>query len=66
MKLKLRGSLAVPLVGALQGMVVGIDPRSPASFVPAVLVLLGVAGLGAWIPARSASRIDPVRALAAD
>ncbi|MBT8335985.1 MAG: ABC transporter permease, partial [Gemmatimonadetes bacterium] len=58
--------LAVPLVGALQGLVVGIDPRSPASFVPAVLVLLAVAALGAWLPARSASRIDPARALAAE
>ena len=58
--------LAVPLVGALEGMVVGVDPRSPLSFVPAVLVLLVVAALGAWLPARGASRIDPVRALAAD
>ena len=59
-------ALAFPLTGALGGVVVGVDPRSPAGFVGAALVLLTVGGLGAWLPARRASRVDPARALAAE
>lgn len=59
-------ALAVPLAGALRAMAAGIDTRSPVSFLPAVAVLLLVGGVGAWLPARRASRIDPVRTLSSE
>lgn len=59
-------ALAFPLVGALRAMAAGIDPYAPGSFLPAVAALLAVGALGAWLPARRASRIDPVRTLAAE
>lgn len=59
-------ALAVPLTGALRGVVVGVDPRSPLGFGTGVALLLMVGGLGIWLPARRASRVDPAEALAAD
>ena len=41
----------------------GVAPTDPVSFVAAALLMLAVASAAAWIPARRASRIDPMRAL---
>jgi putative ABC transport system permease protein len=57
--------LGVALVATrlLRSMLYGIGPTDPAVFASAVL-LLGAAALGAcWLPARRASRIDPVDTL---
>jgi ABC-type antimicrobial peptide transport system permease subunit len=51
---------AAPLVGAL---LYGIEPRDPLTFVAAAIVLLGVAMVAAWLPARLAARLDPTVAL---
>jgi predicted permease len=59
-------ALAVPLMGALRGVVVGVDPRSPLGFGAGVALLLLVGGLGIWLPARRASKVDPAAALAAE
>jgi ABC-type antimicrobial peptide transport system permease subunit len=37
-----------------------VSPRDPLTFGLVALVLLVVAGLAAWIPARRALRIDPM------
>jgi putative ABC transport system permease protein len=61
--------LALGLAGAavsarvLGGLLYGIAPWDPAAYAASVAVLLGVAGVAAWIPGRKAARIDPVRAL---
>jgi ABC-type lipoprotein release transport system permease subunit len=40
-----------------------IRPNDPASLGLAAILLLGVAVLGAWIPARRAAKVDPMVAL---
>jgi putative ABC transport system permease protein len=38
----------------------GLAPRDPPTLVGAVVVLVGVAFLAAWLPARRAARLDPM------
>jgi len=61
--------LAVGLIGALgltrvlQAMLFGVGARDPAVFVGVPLVLVAVATSAMVVPARRASRVDPVRTL---
>jgi predicted permease len=43
-----------------------VQPRDPATFGGAVVILAGVAFLAGWLPARRAARIDPMRVLRAE
>ena len=60
---------AIGLVGALglgraaSSLLYGLEGHDPAVFVLAVLALLVVALGAAYLPARRASRVDPVQAL---
>jgi putative ABC transport system permease protein len=54
---------ATGLTRFLQTLLFEIDPVDPASFAAMAGVLLLVAGLAAWLPARSAASVDPLRAL---
>ena len=56
-------ALALATTRVMQGLLVGVEPTSPAAFVSAVALLGGVAALASWIPARRASRVDPAVAL---
>jgi putative ABC transport system permease protein len=56
-------SAALLLSGLMKGLLFGIGPRDPLSFVIAPAVLIGVALLAAYIPARRAAHISPVEAL---
>jgi len=47
----------------VEAMLFGIGPADPVSTVLAILVLVAVALLAAWIPARRAANVDPMRAL---
>lgn len=58
------GSLAFARV--LRGLLYGVAPWDPLSYVAAVLVLGAVATLAAWIPARRAAAVDPAVALRAE
>ncbi len=41
----------------------GLQPRDPWTFAAASLLLIAIAALAAWFPARRAARIDPMRVL---
>lgn len=57
---------AFALAGLLQGLLFGVEPRDPATFAAVPAVLLAVALLAAYLPARRAGRLDPMSALRMD
>jgi ABC-type antimicrobial peptide transport system permease subunit len=54
------------LARALSGMLFGVKPADPITFACMVVILTGVACLAGYLPARRASRIDPMQALRVD
>jgi predicted permease len=44
----------------LRGLLYDVAPWDPAAYAGSVLLLVAVAGLAGWIPARRAARVDPV------
>jgi putative ABC transport system permease protein len=57
--------LAFALSRGLAGLLVGVRPGDPLTFVTVAMLLVVTTFLGTWIPARRASRLDAVRALTA-
>jgi putative ABC transport system permease protein len=63
----LLGLLAsVPLARVVRSFLVGVSPTDPLTFVGIPAILLGVAVLASYLPARRASTVDPVEALRDD
>jgi len=60
-------ALGVPAVFAtvqiVRSYLFGIEPYDPVTLVGAIVLLLVVAVLAAWIPARRAAKVDPMEAL---
>ena len=54
---------AVALTRVLSSMLYQVKPTDPITFGTVALLLIGVALLACWIPARRASKIDPMEAL---
>ena len=58
------GAIAALVFTRLMGnLLYKVSPRDPIAYGSALLVLLGVALLACFLPARRATHIDPVRAL---
>ena len=57
------GIACVALRSVLAAAVFGIGPNDPATMGAAIAVLLAAALAAAWIPARRATRVDPMTAL---
>lgn len=68
MKLALAGvvcgvAAAFGLTRVMAGFLFGVEPLDPLVFFSAPIILLGATLAAAWIPARRASRVDPMQAL---
>ena len=57
---------ALALTETLRGLLYGLGPTDPATFILAAAVLLAAAFLAAWLPARKAAEADPAVALQRD
>jgi ABC-type antimicrobial peptide transport system permease subunit len=55
------GALALSYL--LKTLLFGVSTRDPLTFAAVPLILMSVALMAAWIPARRASKIDPMQAL---
>jgi putative ABC transport system permease protein len=57
------GIAAIPLSRLLTGLLFGVEPIDPPTIALAAALLIGVALVAAWIPARTATAVDPMTAL---
>lgn len=57
---------ASALTRLMTGMLVGVHPFDPVSYAVLTALMLGVAALALWLPARRAALLDPQEALRSD
>lgn len=58
--------LALGVTRLLGSLLVGVKPASPISYLGACALLALISVVASWLPARRASRVDPVEALRAE
>jgi ABC-type antimicrobial peptide transport system permease subunit len=60
-------AVGIPLLFAasrlLTSLLFGVSPTDPATLTATALLMLSIAALAAYLPARRASRVDPIAAL---
>jgi len=59
-------AFALLLGRVIAALLYGVGPHDPVTFAAVVVLLLGAALLACWVPARRASRVDPLIALRAE
>lgn len=59
-------AIAIPLTSLLRSMLFGISALDAVTYVGVVLLVIGMALVAAWAPARCASRVEPNVALIGD
>ena len=59
-------ALAVPVGGALKGMLFQVGALDPLTLGAVAALLVGIAGVASYVPAWRASRLDPTEALRAE
>ena len=59
-------AIAYALAHLIGGLLYDVRPRDPMTFAVAAATLIVVAALASWLPARRASRVDPLSALRAE
>jgi putative ABC transport system permease protein len=57
---------AVALAGVLSSLLFGVSPRDPWTLLCATLLLVGVAMMACYLPARRAMQVDPMKTLRAE
>ena len=55
--------VTLALSRAMRSVVYGIKPHDPLTMIGAAVLMIAVAALAAWIPARRAAKVDPMVAL---
>jgi predicted permease len=55
--------VALALVRVIRFIFYGIEPHDPLTMIGTVMIMIAVAVLAAWIPARRAAKVDPMEAL---
>jgi ABC-type antimicrobial peptide transport system permease subunit len=58
--------IALAASNFLQGLAVGVSPRDPSILIGVPAILAAVMLAACWLPARKASRVDPIRVLRQD
>ena len=58
--------LALIVTQLIRSVFYGIKPYDPMTVVGSIFLLLSIAALAAWIPARRAAKVDPMEALRYD
>lgn len=54
---------ALVLTRTMRAVLFGVGPHDPLTFIVATALLAGVALIAIWLPARRATRVDPITAL---
>jgi ABC-type antimicrobial peptide transport system permease subunit len=57
---------AFALTRLMNTMLFNVSATDPLTFIAIALLLLGVTALASWIPARQATKVDPIIALRAE
>jgi ABC-type antimicrobial peptide transport system permease subunit len=56
---------AYVLAGVIRGLLFGVHPHDPMTFICVTVLMTSIAMLSCWIPALRAARIDPAVSLRA-
>ena len=59
-------AVALALSGLLKSLLFGVGPRDPLTFIAAPALLVAVALIAAYVPARRAAKVSPMEALRAE